>query len=145
MSLHVPGFRNSYLGLGILHLSLLDLGKGTDPLYAVICSSYTLYYVERYVLRLHRWAGVVSGTAQILECAKVRRSFEIRVLFRNRFAISNLRSAISKLRNLQIVHNIYILHGIPLTTRNTDILVWETQQQTVSLMPSWSVAFKGCS
>ena len=80
-SLCVQGFGNSYLVLGILHLSFLDLGKGTDPLYVD---------VERYMLQLRRWAGFVSGTRQF------RNQIPVSKLVSN-FAISNLRSAISKL------------------------------------------------
>ena len=42
LSLPVLSFRNSYLGLGILHLILGGFGQGTDPLYAVMRSGYTL-------------------------------------------------------------------------------------------------------
>ena len=73
-----PGFRNSYLGLGIVHLSFLGLGKGTDPLYAVLRSSYALYYidVECYMLQLHRWARFVSETRQFQESAEVLHNLE---------------------------------------------------------------------
>ena len=55
LSLRVQGFRKLCLELGIQHLSFLGLWKGTDPFYAVIRSSYTLYYyvhVELYVLHM---------------------------------------------------------------------------------------------
>ena len=100
MSFRIQGFRNSYLRSGIRHLSFLSLGKGTDPLYAVIHSSYTLSYVDvkRYV---RRWVEFVSSTKQFQECAisatQFRNQIPVSKLVSN-FAISNLRSVISKLR-----------------------------------------------
>ena len=83
----------------------MGLGKGIDPLYTVIHSSFTLYHVvyyvdaERYVLKLHRWVGFALRMRQFQDCTKVLCNFKIGFMFRNLLPISNLQIyAISKLR-----------------------------------------------
>ena len=132
-----PGLQDSYLGLDTLHLSFMGLRKGKDPLYAVIRSSYTLYYVERYVLRLRRWAGFVSKTGQFQECAKVLRNFKIGFPFQNWLAISLFLICAVQFRkcvNLQIARNKY-------RSKDTGNLTWKT-----ALVSMWKVIlqFKAC-
>ena len=62
-------------------------------------AAFTLYYVdvERYGLQLRWWVGFTFEERGNQECAKVLLNFEVGFPFRNRLAISNLCSAISKL------------------------------------------------
>ena len=91
----ILGFRNSYLGLEIIHLSFFfGLGKGTD-LRCYDCID---------------GRGFVS-TAQFQECAEVLCNFEIRFLFQNWFAISQFLIYAGQFRNctyLLIARNIYM-------------------------------------
>ena len=72
------------------------LGKGTDPLYDVICNSYILHYVKRYMIRLCQWAGFVK------EQCKVDSSYKIVLQFL--ICAAQFQNCVQ----LQIVWNIYV-------------------------------------
>ena len=88
-------FRNSYLEVRILHLSFGGLGKGTDPIYSVIHSSYTLHYTVHAVIAL--MGGVCFGNHTI---SRMRKRFLI--------CTAQFRNCVT----LQITQNIYTAETI---------------------------------